>query len=352
MIPIQTETIALSISRGIDFLEQRQKSQGDFSCVIADNEALTQNPREDPSPFFTQHILASLKEVAGPRAQNMSTKIRQFLLRDVCPGYIWKFWNKEHPQSTLILPDVDDTSCIACLLEPAEFPSHQTRAMLLGNRNSVGLFYTWILPRLRHLLRPQTWMPLYQNFKNPRNIINTIKFYRLLNNSDPFAVDTVVNANAVLFLGESSATKPAINWICQVVATATEASTDRWYQSKYPLYYAIARCKQSGVNGFDHIIPILTERLKVEIDAFGACNNKVLDTALAANVLASFQPSCRQLDQAVEFLLSNQQPNGGWPISVFFHDGFNPRVSFGSAEMVTAMCLEALSKFTKIRFSD
>jgi hypothetical protein len=92
---------------------------------------------------------------------------------------------------------------------------------------------------------------------------------------------------------------------------------------------------------------------KDEIDASGSCYNVVLDTALAANVLACCQPTCRQLDQAVEFLLSTQQPNGGWPISVFFHDGFNaPGLYWGSAEMVTAMCLEALSKFMKIRFSD
>ncbi len=106
-------------------------------------------------------------EVAGPRAHLISTKIRQFLLRDVCPGNIWKFWNKEHPGAILIPPDVDDTSCIAYLIEPSAFPSHQTRSVLLGNRNSVGLFYTWILPRLGHLCRPQTWIPLYHNLKNP-----------------------------------------------------------------------------------------------------------------------------------------------------------------------------------------
>jgi hypothetical protein len=351
MITISTESLERSIAQGLDFLAQQQKPEGDFCCIIAENAAFTQNAREDPSPFFTQHILASLMEVAGPARILISTKIRKFLLRDVCPGCIWKFWNKEHPGSILIPPDVDDTSCIAYLIEPSALPSHQTRSVLLGNRNSVGLFYTWILPRLGHLYRPQTWIPLYHNFKNPKN---TITFFRLGNNKpDPFSIDTVVNANAILYLGESSATKPAINWICRVVATATEASADRWYQSKYSLYYAIARCKQSGVHGFDKIIPILTERLKDEIDASGSCYNVVLDTALAANVLACCQPTCRQLDQAVEFLLSTQQPNGGWPISVFFHDGFNaPGLYWGSAEMVTAMCLEALSKFMKIRFSD
>jgi hypothetical protein len=75
-------------------------------------------------------------------------------------------------------------------------------------------------------------------------------------------VDVVVNANVVLFLGENSATAPAVEWIKQVVESGTEATSDRCYQSRYVLYYALLRCDRAGIRAFDSLKELITERLE------------------------------------------------------------------------------------------
>ncbi|MFN5237086.1 MAG: hypothetical protein ACK5FV_07970 [Bacteroidota bacterium] len=343
MNSIGYESIIKSLSSALAFLKQRQLSSGEFICMVADDETLTLNLREDSSPFITQHILYSLQTANLPICDHIIRKSREFLASEAWPGGVWRYWSKRHPGSLFIPPTTDDTSCNAFLMSNRGENTDLIRKIILGNRNADKIYYNWILPRVYHLRYPQTWPALMHIVRSPSKL--RLFFRSGYNKPHPAHVDVVVNANVVLFLGENSATAPAVKWIKQVVESGTEATSDRCYQSKYVLYYALLRCDRAGIRAFDSLKGLIANRLTEDLK--NPDKLSIMEKAISLLILTEWAFDVPEIGKTVRYLLNSQRLDGSWPISVFCYGGYNKKTCrfWGSEELVTAFCLEALARY-------
>jgi hypothetical protein len=49
----------------------------------------------------------------------------------------------------------------------------------------------------------------------------------------------------------------------------------------------------------------------------------------------------------VRSLVGSQREDGSWPARVFYYSGFGKDLSFGSAELTTGFCVEALARVAR-----
>jgi hypothetical protein len=337
-----------AMERALEFLKAHQLPSGEFRCMVADNITLDLNPREDPSPFLTQHILYSLQETLLPGSDKVIRKAWDFLMSEAWPGKVWRFWAKRSPGSLFIPPTTDDTSCNAHLMKIRGEKTGRIRQIIRGNRNADGLYYNWILPRVYHLPYPQIWPALMHIVRSPSKL--RLFFNSGFNKPHPDHVDVVTNANVVLFLGECSATTSAINWIHQVVRAGTEATSDRYYQSRYILYYALLRCDRAGIRAFDSLRELIVGRLRDDLADPASEKLTVMEKALSALILAELAPDVPELPEAIRFIVGAQHTDGNWPTAVIFYGGYNMEkcLFWGSEELVTAFCMEALHRYKQV----
>jgi hypothetical protein len=76
-----------------------------------------------------------------------------------------------------------------------------------------------------------------------------------------------------------------------------------------------------------------------------------LGTALAALTLLNCEAEVDLLDRQIDLMLDGQGEDGSWP-RVAFYSGPRPpqprSVWFGSEELTTALCLEALARYSSL----
>lgn len=335
----ELDELQAAISSGLEFLSACQEPDGHLPSYVATDLGISQERKEDRSVFITQHIIASLLNVNHPSTNKIIQQGAAFLKKECLSGGLWKFWTKDHPGFCAIPPDVDDTSCVAHLLEQlGERCTHKNRAIVLGNRSPAGLIRTWILPRSAHLHKPHTWSALKSCLRHPLQLLSFFSQGHV----SPEDLDAVVMANAVLWLGECPETQPAIDWLHEVVCAAREEESDRYYQSPYPLYYSIARSTKIGHTAFDELrIPIVERiRLLLRLQVEGL---DILSLALIAVVLGTWLPDSPEYSMAIQKILASQRSDGSWPARAFFFGACTKDKAWGSEALTTGFCLEALS---------
>lgn len=328
-----------AIDRGLDFLIRCQEADGHLPSWVATDLEIQRDRRSDRSVFITQHIAASLLNLRDHRADRLIERAVAFLESEILPGGLWKFWTRDHPGFRAIPPDVDDTACVIHLLgRVGRSAPKLSRALLLGNRTPHGLFNTWILPRRGHLRHPRTWPALLQLLRHP---LRLRAFFRrgLLTPGD---LDAVVMTNVVLLLGSSPGTAATIAWLHAVVNDGREAGSDRYYQSPYPLYYAMARCSRHGCDAFEPLRERIVGRILAALQG-PAVPLAALELALMAIVLQHWGTGGGEARQALERILAAQQDDGSWPAWGFFFSAGSRELAWGSEALTTAFCLEALA---------
>ena len=80
--------------------------------------------------------------------------------------------------------------------------------------------------------------------------------------------------------------------------------------------------------------------------SFGA---SALETALAICALINCGYDGVALDAACNYLMQHQQPNGCWPRWCLYYGGPAKKSTFGSEELTTAICLQALTQYVDLR---
>jgi len=230
---------------------------------------------------------------------------------------VWSYWTTDSGKR--IDPDLDDTALISFLLRrhhPHIALGTNVEA-ILSARNEEGRYWTWL--------------------RGP---------------DQPNDVDAVVNANVVLYLGERPETEAACAYLRDCVRSGQEPASYRYYVDDAALHYAISRASWHGVWRLDDLRDPLVEKALGRQRADGSFGD-ALCTAWTVSTLMNMGADCSDaIGRALGSLLARQSPDGGWPAIAAFagpEPPAPPTLRWGSQELTTAACVEALARAVAAR---
>lgn len=315
-----------AISKATDFLAQNQLSYGEFKTYFTTDKKLIENFIFDSSPFVTALILYCISFSEDAKISDVKQKAVQFLLEEKEKPLLWRYWSSRNVKHEKLPLDLDDTACISYVLKQYYSPIlysflfTSNHKIILNNRNENGIFYTWINP------------PGYKN-----------------------NIDSAVNANVLLYLGECQETKLVIDYLNHLVLNDCEQGSYPYYLNDLCLYYFMSRAYFHGVLGLEESKDTVLRKtisLQKEDGSFG----NELNTALAVAILLNYK-SCdfTTLERGIQSILSYQQADGCWSkiamiTGCFWTGGVENKENWlkgywGSEELTTALCIEALTKY-------
>jgi hypothetical protein len=335
-----------AIARALSFLERRQPPSGEVPVLISTHPDMAERCLVDPAVFPTAVAVHALANVPG--AATVRERALDFLARQVDQDGMSRHWTPRHPQYDWMPPDLDDTSLVSAALARHGRPAPANHEIVLANRNRRGLFYTWVIPRPMFNRSLAYWAATLPQLKRARLI-------RLLFTKTPalpFDVDAVVNANVLFYLGATTGTRPVVEHLLSVLRTDRERACDKWYENPFAVWYFFSRA----------LAPVAPEAGDlVAAKIVSATPASALDAALGACSLMYWKRSPRE--DAIRTLVHAQLESGGWPRAPLYHAGrtrlrggwFAPTrptaPRWGSEELTTALCLEALAGWSTLHGS-
>lgn len=296
-----------AIDRGLAFLDAAVPDEGVWPAefyALADPAAL----QRDVNPFVGALGALKLSDVDDPRAAAVLSRTRRYLAETIeFPG-VWRYWPN-------LPPDVDTTSI--CSLALGFHPwllAEWNQERLLRNRDKSGRFHTWLV-------------------------------------DGPIAsldADAVVNANALVWLGPTPATRPVRDWLVSLVETGREREALHYYWDAGELYAAMALARRLHPPLFDDIRRRIAGRIRDRRGGDGSYGD-LLRTAGALLSLDALgcPPARADLSASVHLLLMRQQRDGGWPACPLSSGPIWPderRFAYVSRAYDTACCVGALHR--------
>jgi hypothetical protein len=330
-----------SVRTGLEFLEKSQLPSGEFKTLVGPEPDLLHDAKHDPSIFTTVNVATSLLEADEHAARRIVARSADFLVSEMLPGGLWRFWTKSHPGSRGMPPDVDDTVCVSAFLGRLGRAFPENRKILLANRCRDGRFLTWITPRARHLLFSEGRAFLAANWA--MRAAQKLYFQSGPHPPERGNIDCVVNTNAVTYFRDTKRVARAAAWVTDILENSHAAINDRWYQSEAALLYAIASGYEKLIEPFCRMQTMIAEKAE-ELQPL--CRS-ALDLALVASVLNVVAPSSRRLAQSIDTILAMQAEDGGWAARVYYYDSYKCALCYGSRELTTGFCVEALARFAR-----
>ncbi|MFL6228125.1 MAG: hypothetical protein ACJ741_05040 [Pyrinomonadaceae bacterium] len=334
---MSSDDLGASIERGVEFLRRSQLPSGEFKVFMSPDLNLERDCFLDSSLFPTALIAYALGFADPAEVKDILDKALDFLLGEMGGPGLWRYWTKRHQTHSISPPDLDDTACVSFVLRRHNLPFPPNLKLILANRNREGLFYTWLTARWPLPLLPAYWRVVLSQWLHPRKLSY---FWTL--EPDRHDVDCVVNANVLFYVGETPETQPVINYLLDVLRRGEEGWCDRWYLNPFVFYYAVARNFHAGVAALGGVRDESVARIVAAAKPDGSVGDGALNTALAICALLYWRSSPPELERAVRFLLAEQRADGSWQRAAVYYSGTEKHYAFGSEELITGFCLEAL----------
>ncbi len=328
------------IVRAVAFLRNRQLAHGEFVTLVGADRQMS-DPAFDSSPFITSFVLYGLAQLERALVEDVVSKAASFLFAEMECGGVWRYWSSRQHKHCRLPPDVDDTACISYALESAGYRPPNNEWAFRANQDSVGRFKTWLFVTRRNCFALRFLTARSVGFCQARVRTRTVatppaedpRFQIMHIRRDD--VDAVVNANALLYLGERPDTLAALEFVVEKVLDES-AAWSLYYEDRLALYYAAARAFRHSAPRLalvrDHIVARISER---RLERFSP-----LQAALAASALLTFEPASTAAANLLGFIVDTQRSDGGWDAYPFYN-------VWGSEELTTGLCLEVLARTGK-----
>ena len=337
------DSVAASARRAISYLLASQLPDGEFQTEFCYDRRQTEDGHVveelmfDSSPFVTSIVLDSMQHAKGldPAIEEATRKGVKFLVSEMDPGGLWRYWTRKNPKRGIIPPDLDDTSCISHLLQSQGVSIPKNDWLFYDSRDKRGAFYTW----LYKADSPRKWL-LYLK-TGGKAFTYTKELWQWTKGDD---VCAVVNANALMYLGETEGTRQAIDYLLKIFSDGTEDKEIVFYAHRMSLYYFASRALAKGVKALSPAKPAIVQRILAQQRPDGSFGDELL-TGLAVCALLNLAERPERLDQAVQYLISTQREDGSWK-RIPMYGGPPTPTTFGSADLTTGICLEALARFS------
>jgi hypothetical protein len=171
----------------------------------------------------------------------------------------------------------------------------------------------------------------------------------------PGDVDLVVNANVLHYLGQRPETEPIIRCLIRTIEEQAEETCDKYYANRFNFYYFLSRNYAAGVRAFETVGNTIAARIESCAHPDGTIGNHILHTAQAACALMDWQDwkywkgNSAVLDNAIQAILGARESSGGWKKCPFYYSGPSKKLAWGSEELTTGFCLEALSRYRNLQ---
>jgi hypothetical protein len=334
---ILQSTVDESILKGAKYLRQHQFPNGEFCCYIG-NEDSMKDTVPDANLFPTSLICYSLLSLAHlPDVDQVLQLSASFLQYQSMRAGVWNNFTTAHKYFKICPADVDNTACASIVLKALKREYTANENILLLNRNKSGLFYTWYTLRPNKVWNKDYWLLLLRELRFP---ISSYIFWTK-NEARKNDIDGAVNANVLFYLGLKDTTMPIINFMLDIISQGKEDDCDKWYRNPFTIYY------------FFSLEPIrnpIIERILNTIQKDGSFANGVLDTALGIVSLIKLGYHGEALQNAIKFLIDTQSAYGEWPRWALYYGGSKKLQNYGSEELTTGFCLEALSLYKNYKF--
>lgn len=338
------QSLEQALERGLAYLHQHQLADGQFASYCAPDPPMQQIWYSDNAVFPTALVAHCLLATAGhPLAEEMLTRSTTFFRNQMHYGGLWNHFTNLHRLRPLCALDLDDTACVSAVLRArgVACPVPTNAPLLLLNRNRQGLFYTWFVLRPRLIPSRTYWRVTLPELLRP---VETLLYWRAVEASRD-DVDGVVNANVLYYLGDRPETQATIAFLLRIIAENREGKCDLWYHDPIFVYYAFSRCYHAGIHQLEPLRQPIIARILAQAQPDGRLGNTLLDTAWAVCSLLNLGSFPPELPTAVQYLLRAQAPTGEWPRWLVYYGGPKLLIGWGSEEMTTAYCLEALARY-------
>jgi hypothetical protein len=264
----------------------------------------------DSSVFVTTFVLYSIARIDCPRRTTMTNKAISFLAEEMRGPGLFQYYTSKNTNS--IGFDLDDTACASVALQQTHplVAGGRNVEYFLESRNEAGLFHTWV------------------GDTAPENDI-----------------DSVVNANVVFYLGDRDETRSACRYLIDTIESGGESDSHYYYLNDMTLYYAVSRAYAHGASSLSGAKEAIMEKVLIRSEHDGSFGDE-LATACAVCSLVNFgYKDVTRLRGATRYLEGQQSANGSWRRVAMF---CQPGRYYGSEELTTALCLEALTHVARI----
>lgn len=298
------ERLAPSIRRGLAFLHDHQLPYGEFRTYASPSMDMRVTSF-DSSVFVTTFVLYSIARIDCPRRTTMTKKAISFLTEEMRGPGLFQYYTSKNANS--IGFDLDDTACASVALQQSHplVAGGRNVEYFLESRNKAGHFYTWV------------------GDTAPENDI-----------------DSVVNANVVFYLGDRDETRSACRYLIDTIESGRESDSYYYYLNDMTLYYAVSRAYAHGASSLAGAKKAIMEKIVLRSKGDGSFGDE-LATACAVCSLINFgYKDFIRLRQAARYLEEQQSANGSWRRVAMY---CQPGRYYGSEELTTSLCLEALT---------
>ncbi|WP_146151344.1 hypothetical protein [Chitinophaga niastensis] len=295
----------------------------------------------DSTVFITSVIGSCLLPLSKTTAaEPILSRVTDYLRYQMVGGGVWNFFSTVHPMRRILPYDGDSLSFASNFLleRGVQIPERNNKQLLLDNRARNGLFYTWFVLHPKLHTNRTLWRLSLRGLRTP-----VAYFLFMIRNAGH--IDLGVNASVLSYLGDIPEVAPVINEVIRVIASNEEDDCDEWYRNPFAIYYLISRAYNRGVKKLQPVVSPIIERILATASADGQLGKSIFYTALGVTTLINFGCKSKELHQAISFLIKHQGKHGEWPRWLFFY--INPTIAYGwgSEELTTAFCVEAIARY-------